>query len=260
MTITTANIDIGDLPNDGTGDPLRTAFDKINENFAILEGLQPSGANGSFQFNNNGTPLGTGNFTYDTVTNSIGLSANINITGNSVSIGNTSHTISNLYVGNSSLRIGNIKVTESANTLTFPISVLPTNKASIAINNVTADGVVNAAGGVVAGNASISTLEVTTANNLSNQVIWQAPIETITTGTFTIRSAQNQSNNSQLGTLVLNKSSSNLSVNFTVSGTIFTGNVVTDYNADFGYGNVRVMVSPFPNAAITHQIDYKIVN
>lgn len=259
MTITTANIDIGDLPNDGTGDPLRTAFDKINENFAILEGLQPGGANGSFQYNNNGLPQGTGNFVYDSTTNTIGLGANIAITG-SVSIGNAANTISNLYVGNSSLRIGNIKVTESGNTLTFPISVLPTNKASIAINNVTADGVVNAAGGVVAGAATIATFEVTTANNLSNQVIWQAPIESVTTATFNIRSSQNSSNNSQLGTLVLNKNTNNLSVNFTVSGTIFTGNVVTDYNADFGYGNVRVMVSPFPNAPITHLVDYKIVN
>lgn len=29
-------INIGTLPNDGTGDPLRTAFDKINNNFAFL--------------------------------------------------------------------------------------------------------------------------------------------------------------------------------------------------------------------------------
>lgn len=30
-------INIGALPNDGTGDPLRTAFEKINNNFANLQ-------------------------------------------------------------------------------------------------------------------------------------------------------------------------------------------------------------------------------
>ena len=29
-------IDIGSVANDGTGDPLRTAFDKVNDNFTEL--------------------------------------------------------------------------------------------------------------------------------------------------------------------------------------------------------------------------------
>ena len=29
-------INIGTAPNDGTGDPLRTAFDKVNDNFTEL--------------------------------------------------------------------------------------------------------------------------------------------------------------------------------------------------------------------------------
>lgn len=29
-------INVGTLPNDGTGDPLRTAFDKINNNFSNI--------------------------------------------------------------------------------------------------------------------------------------------------------------------------------------------------------------------------------
>ena len=32
-------IDTGELPNDGSGDPLRLAFDKINNNFANLFSL-----------------------------------------------------------------------------------------------------------------------------------------------------------------------------------------------------------------------------
>ena len=33
-----ANVYIGSAPNDGTGDPLRNAFDKINHNFSNIAG------------------------------------------------------------------------------------------------------------------------------------------------------------------------------------------------------------------------------
>jgi len=33
------NIGVGTIPNDGTGDPLRTAFIKVNNNFAYHSGL-----------------------------------------------------------------------------------------------------------------------------------------------------------------------------------------------------------------------------
>jgi len=34
--VSIANINVGTLPNDGTGDPLRAAFEKINNNFSNL--------------------------------------------------------------------------------------------------------------------------------------------------------------------------------------------------------------------------------
>lgn len=34
-------INIGVLPNDGTGDPLRVAFQKINQNFTEIYGAPP---------------------------------------------------------------------------------------------------------------------------------------------------------------------------------------------------------------------------
>ena len=37
-------IDIGASPNDGTGDPIRTAFDKTNQNFTELYGVIGSNA------------------------------------------------------------------------------------------------------------------------------------------------------------------------------------------------------------------------
>jgi len=38
-------INIGAAANDGTGDPLRTCFDKINDNFSELYAKGPAGAN-----------------------------------------------------------------------------------------------------------------------------------------------------------------------------------------------------------------------
>jgi len=44
-------INIGAAANDGTGDPLRDCFDKINDNFTELYTLGPAGAN--FDLTNN---------------------------------------------------------------------------------------------------------------------------------------------------------------------------------------------------------------
>jgi len=41
-----STIDIGQLVNDGTGDDLRTAFDKVNDNFVDLNARFPRAANG----------------------------------------------------------------------------------------------------------------------------------------------------------------------------------------------------------------------
>ena len=38
-------INIGTTANDGTGDPLRTAFDKINDNFDEIYGASATGTN-----------------------------------------------------------------------------------------------------------------------------------------------------------------------------------------------------------------------
>ena len=38
-------INIGSTANDGTGDPLRTAFDKINDNFQEVYGATAAGTN-----------------------------------------------------------------------------------------------------------------------------------------------------------------------------------------------------------------------
>ena len=49
-------VNLGSVPNDGTGDPLRTSFDKTNDNF-----------NEIYTIFGNGTTLGVGTATYANV-------------------------------------------------------------------------------------------------------------------------------------------------------------------------------------------------
>lgn len=252
MTITTANIDIGDLPNDGTGDPLRTAFEKINLNFAELAELIPQGPNNSFQFNSGEAFQGTANLAYDVANNIINIGGNlVPITAN-VHIGSNANRISNIWLANSGLVFGNVRVTESANTISFPLLADPNEKASLDIDNININGNTNITGGITFANTSLNSFRAVTSNNSANQVIFQIPVNEFDFGTFQLISREANSNNSQTVNITINKSSNNLSVNYCVSGTIFAGNVVTDYNCDVGFSNVRVMVNPFPNVEITH--------
>ena len=252
MTITTANIDIGDLPNDGTGDPLRTAFEKINQNFAELAELIPQGPNNSFQFSSGEAFQGTANLAYDVANNIINIGGNlVPITAN-IHIGSDSNRISNIWLSNSGLVFGGVRTVETANTISFPLLYDPTKNASLEVGNIIVNGNTTVEGGITFANTSLNSFNAVTSNNSANQVIFQLPVNDFEFGTFQVISRETGSNNSQTVNITVNKSPNNLSVNYCVSGTIFAGNVVTDYNCDIGYSNVRVMVNPFPNVEITH--------
>lgn len=257
MTITVANIDIGDLPNDGTGDPLRTAFEKINLNFQDLVGALPNGPEGSFQFNSNGESDGTANFVYVAGNNTITIGANVLPTGN-ITIGTASNTVANLYLANSGLYVGNVNIVESGNTLIFPLRVLPSQKANIAVNNINADGNIVANGSITFANLIISSFSATTANNDSNQIVFEYPASDFTTGDFKIESVVANSSTSQYATVSVAKMPNNNGVHYSVYGTIFVGTSVTNYDVDVGYGNIRVKVSPLLNTNITHTATYTI--
>jgi hypothetical protein len=76
-------INIGTTANDGTGDPLRTAFDKINDNFVELYGSD----------NNLNT-----------------LDANLDVNGNSIVTGVTNGDITIVQNGTGNINLGSIKI------------------------------------------------------------------------------------------------------------------------------------------------------
>lgn len=252
-------VDIGSLPNDGTGDPLRVAFDKINNNFAELALLAPNGPNSSFQFRNGNYYLGTANLVYDSANNKVDIGANlVPLDSSNVAIGSNLNKIDKLYLKEDSLRIGGISVKETGTTLSFPVTALPTQNASFVINNLTAQGNVTLGGTLNFANSVYNTFSVTTPDDTPDQIIYQIPTTDFNSGTFNITSRESSSNNSQRVTLSVSKRTNNLSASFSAHSTVFIGSPVTRYNVDVGYGNLRIMVSPIPDINVVHTVSYEI--
>lgn len=244
-------INVGSLPNDGSGDPMRTAFIKINNNFATATNYEPAGNAGGVQFKkvvgNVDSFASSNNFVYDDTNSNLVLGANIiPLTANVMSIGTSNLKIGNLYLDNNALNIGNINVTESGNVLSFNVAVFPSQKADILVSNIT-----------YGNTAFLSTLTVQTST--TNPVtVYQIPVGQFDNGKFEIVSRENSSNNSQSITIVASKTNDSTDVSYTAFNTIFTGNVVTNYSVDVAFSNVRIIVVPYVSSLVTHKITYQI--
>jgi len=263
-------IDIGDLPNDGTGDPLRVAFQKINTNFESIPLLNQGGANQSIQFNNDGLSGGTANLLYDTPNNAIKLNTDIiPITTNVVDIGSNTKVISNIWLNKlDSFHLGNVTIGEINNILNIFKTGDKTSQSDlqvgniyatgeiIAIGNVTSTGDITINGGINLANIAINTSNVTTTSNAINQVVYQLPQVNFTTLRLQITSHRPDTNDSQSVSMTVNKRTDGIQAKHTVFGTVFNGTPLTRYNADISFGNVRIMVSPIPNVEIIHLVSF----
>ena len=263
-------INIGDLPNDGTGDPLRVAFQKINTNFESIPLLNQGGANQSIQFNNDGLSGGTANLLYDTPNNAIKLNTDIiPITTNVVDIGSNTKVISNIWLNKlDSFHLGNVTIGEINNILNIFKTGDKTSQSDlqvgniyatgeiIAIGNVTSTGDITINGGINLANIAINTANVTTTSNAINQVIYQLPQVNFTTLRLQITSHRPDNNDSQSVSMTVNKRTDGIQARHTVFGTVFNGTPLTTDNADISFGNVRIMVSPIPNVEIIHLVSF----
>jgi hypothetical protein len=260
MTITVENIDIGQLANDGTGDPLRVAFDKINNSIANLATFaSAAGDSGSIQYRDNDGMAGSANLTFDATNNQVNLGANIVPLTNDVSIGDTNNKIANIFLGQNSLKIGNISVTESGNILSFPVSVYPSKSAGLNVGDIIANGNITVANSVTIGSSTIDSITVNTSDTLYHP-IYEVPASLFVSGKFTVTTSELNSLNRQTATLQVVGSSNGLTVSYSAYGTIFRGIPITQYGADIAYGNVRVLVKPLYNAAMTHVTSYQLDN
>ena len=280
-------INLGTLPNDGTGDPLRVAFDKINNNFATISGLATSGNIGAIQLAANGGQLGSNvNFTFDS-TQTPGI---LNLGANVVQIGSPANVVSALWLSSgNSLNVGNINFAANANNVgsftingtgnILSIPQVPNTPADIKVGNLIVTGNVVAGGTItgsgengITGNLTVSgginltyltinCIQTSTADNSPNQVIFQVPFSQFNTGKFEITSVSTTTPDTQSVTLIMTKNGSNNGTVFTAFGTLFQGNCLTTYNTGVIPGasaQATITISPLANIPMQHTISYQL--
>jgi len=272
MSVTTELIDIGALANDGTGDPLRVAFDKINNNFNTLSSLSfpsPGGTDGSIQFKVGPGFSGTPNLVFDSVNDKINVGSNIGvITGHTVDIANRASPVHKIYLSNAGLDLGNVSMTESGNVINFSIAGHPGAGISLAgLNDIQVSGNLITSGNVALGNslaygnALIGSFTITTPDNTTNQVIYETPASKFTNGVFKVTSSRKISTNyTQSVQLDIVVTGDKNVLRYTAHSTTFSNSniPVTKYNVDLHFSNVRIMVSPQFADPIIHIVSYEI--
>lgn len=236
-------INVGDLPNDGTGDPVRVAFIKINNNFAQTTTLtSPAGPNGAIQLNlsttvgNVTTNVFSGSSNLQVSGSNLNLGFNIIPVGN-INIGSLASPIKNVYVSNTGFNVGNVNITESNGVLSL---------GNVAIDTASF------------GNTAIASASFTTEDDTADTVILSVPIASFDNGKFEIDSREDGTTSSQFAILNVTRNNGSTAVNYTVSGTIFTGSTLTTYDVDVSGSNIRIKVSPLVNSTIVHKIAYQI--
>ena len=149
-------INVGTAPNDGLGDPLRTAFTKTNNNFSQLFATAGvSGiANGSSNVN---IPQSNGNV----VISSAGTANVITVTGTGVNVAGTLNssgltTLSNLSVTGAVISTGTIQSLADVTAVTITAS------GNLSANNAVVTG--NVTGGLFTGNGAGLTGVIATGN------------------------------------------------------------------------------------------------
>jgi hypothetical protein len=238
-------IDTGAVPNDGSGDPLRQAFDKINNNFANLFALAPTASVELVDPNQ----FSDG----DSNTTSSNFSGNITINAN------------NIYLGS---QLSTIQSDPTASMLTFTQPIGPYyNQEYINVGATPNDGQgdpLRTAFEKINNNFSnLFYVGTVTSSTYSigltpNQVIFETPANMFSQASFQIRSSDTGTPDSQDITITAQISNDSANVKYTGYGTTFFGNALTRYNMDVFGGNVRLMVNPIVDQVLLHFISAQI--
>jgi hypothetical protein len=157
-------INIGSAANDETGDPLRTAMDKINDNFDEIYGVyQATGtiSSGNTTTNtsiSNTAGLFSGNVSVTTVANSTIIriansTSSVNVTSGTVLVGsNVALNTSAIFIGNSTvnnslnsslIRVANSTASANLTRVALTVGISSVNSIAIAVGNTTVNTTVN---------------------------------------------------------------------------------------------------------------------
>lgn len=237
-------IDVGTLPNDGQGDPLRTAFEKINNNFSNLFAANAN-ANSSISLVN------VEAFPEPIVDN------NVNVNIGTINVYNNNYNGTNT-IGSSVPAISLTPYTPTLTVATGPYG----NQEYINIGTTPNDGQgdpLRVAFNKI--NNNFSNLFFTTTNTTtsytvgtSDQIIFETAANAFTQGEFQIRSSDSEGSNSQSILISSQIKNSGLGVRWTGYGTTFEGDALTRYDMDIVAGNVVIYAKPIANTVILHFI------
>ena len=177
------NINIGTIPNDGTGDPIRDAMVKINDNFDeiyssyIASGSVTTGNSTVNTVISNTGGLVVSNSTISTVANSStfktgNTTANSTLSRTQLSINGTA-ALGSATVNTTSLSLGNSTVNTIASTVLFKvsnsISSFTANAGNVLVGNSSVNATINSSSIVISSaNVTSNTLTLGTSTNAAN--------------------------------------------------------------------------------------------
>ena len=238
-------INTGDLPNDGSGDPLRLAFDKINNNFANLfaitavEGeLIPVEELIDDQISGNGF---SGNINIGLVANNVYYTLPDSATPVQVAQFDTFAYVANLitptgpYGAQEYINIGAQANDGEGDPLRTAFAKINNNFSNLFFTTT-------------------STSNTFTVGLDTNQVIYETSANTFSQAKFQIRSSDPGTDDMQDITITASITNNLAGVRFTGYGTLFEGNALCRYDMDVLDGNVRLLINPIKNAVILHFI------
>ena len=238
-------INTGDLPNDGAGDPLRLAFDKINNNFANLfaitavEGeLIPVEELVDEQLSGNGF---SGNINIGLVANNVYYTLPDSATPVQVAQFDTFAYVANLitptgpYGAQEYINIGTQANDGEGDPLRTAFAKINNNFSNLFFTTT-------------------STSNTFTVGLDTNQVIYETSANTFSQAKFQIRSSDPGTDDMQDITITASITNNLAGVRFTGYGTLFEGSALCRYDTDVLDGNVRLLINPIKNAVILHFI------
>jgi hypothetical protein len=235
-------INTGTLPNDGSDDPLGTAFDEINNNFSNIFPTVDGGL----------TTIEPVDVTIDPVTSQ-------NILNIGQFIINSTQIINNSPISPTTA----LFTTFSPLTVSSPVGAQEVINIGAQPNDGQGDPLRTAFYKINNNFSNLFATSTLTASEYTtgldpNQVIFECPTNIFTQGMFQIRSSDQGTSDSQDIIISAQITNNNAGVKFTGYGLTVEGNAVSRYDMDVTGGNVRILSNPLVDAYVLHFISYQI--
>ena len=258
-------LDIGGNANDGTGDTLRAAMDKINDNFVELYDVSVDNFITITQNNITATrsndninliPAGTGTVAITNLT----IDNNINLTDNNISVTQTNSDLVVRSSGTGSIVVDTISIrdnTISTNASNADLQLNGSGTGTVVLNSLrfpSSDGTVNQVlktdGTGNLGWATVATVSFTHITNTDGTASLTGSsagvVDSFSAGTY--RSAKYSvsmwdSTNSRAGIQDFYVTHDGSSAYITATGITSTGADMATFTADIDSGNVRVLAT-----------------